>query len=100
MAVLPSAESATAPPCWAPQHHVVVPTSLLPCWVHTAPLRVNTQAPPALLSSVPPISAVLPSADNATAAPKNTRPKNGTVFAPVSLPPCCVQVPALRVNTQ
>jgi hypothetical protein len=45
MAVLASADSATDQPCCglpvAP-----VPTSLLPCWVQTPPLRVKTQVAP------------------------------------------------------
>ena len=40
---------------------------LLPCWVQTAPLRVNTHAAPViLLSASPPTMAVLLSADSAT----------------------------------
>ena len=45
MAVLPSADSATEPPCSACPT-APVPTSLLPCWVQTPPLRVNTHAAP------------------------------------------------------
>ena len=39
MAVLPSADSATEAPCSAVPT-APVPTSLLPCWVQTPPLRV------------------------------------------------------------
>src|SRR5271168_4922509 len=68
-AVLPSADSATEKPCWA-SRLAPLPTSLLPCGVHTPPLRVNTHAAPALeLSSGPPTMAVLPSADSATEKP-------------------------------
>src|SRR5258708_6689581 len=50
MAVFPSADSATVPPCCeAPI--APVPTSFVPCCVHTLPLRVNTHAAPALLLS-------------------------------------------------
>ena len=41
----PSAESATELPC-PDSPTAPVPTSLLPCWVHTPLLRVNTQAAP------------------------------------------------------
>src|SRR5262245_16403444 len=57
MAVLPSAESATEVPCCAPNCPTApVPTSLSPCWLHTPPLRANTQAAPAskMLSKGPP----------------------------------------------
>jgi hypothetical protein len=80
MAVLPSADSATdipwpsgnapSPARWGP-----VPTNLLPCCVHTPPLRVNTHAAPVVLLSLgPPTSAVLPSADSATDAPWDHNP--------------------------
>src|SRR5258708_24049327 len=48
IAVLPSADRATDAPCDhnPPPYWLVVPTSLLPCWVHTPPLRVNTHAAP------------------------------------------------------
>ena len=39
MAVLPSADSATEAPCLA-LPTAPLPTSLLPCWVQTPPLRV------------------------------------------------------------
>src|SRR5262249_29470319 len=68
-ALLPSAESAAEKPCLdAPL--APLPTSLPPCWVHTPPLRVNTQrAPTELLSPGPPTMAVLPSAETATEEP-------------------------------
>ena len=48
------------------------PVSFSPCWVQVAPERVNTHAAPTpFLSPGPPISAVLPSADSATLAPKS-----------------------------
>src|SRR6185437_5610860 len=66
MAVWASADSATDSPCCA-RPTLPVPTSFDPCWVHTPPLRVNTQTAPWLsLSREPPVMAVLPSADSAT----------------------------------
>src|SRR5262249_25870394 len=54
-------DSATEAPCWTLDPTAPVPTSLLPCWLHTPPLRVNTQVAPALpLSIRPPTRAVLP----------------------------------------
>ena len=64
MAVLPSAEIATEEPCWA--YKPPVPTSLLPCWLHMHPVRINIQA---ALSPGPPTMAVLPSAETATEIP-------------------------------
>src|SRR4029079_8139210 len=96
-AVLPSADSETEAPCRAAPI-APVPTSLLPCWVQVVPERVNTQAAPALtLSPTPPISAVLPSADSATALPCGALP---TGPVPTSLLPSWVQVAPERVNTQ
>ena len=69
MAVLPSADSATEMPCSAAPT-APVPTSFVPCWVQTPPLRVKTHAAPVkLLSRYPPTMAVLPSADSATEMP-------------------------------
>src|SRR3984893_17758130 len=82
MAILPSPDSATDTP-WdhkPPPSSLVVPISLLPCWVQTLPPRVNTHAAPAgstggarsrsaLLAPGPPTMAVLPSADSATDVP-------------------------------
>ena len=48
-------------------------------------------------SKSPPMSAVSPFADNATLEP-NAAP--AVAPPPVSLPPCWLQVPALRVKTQ
>jgi hypothetical protein len=45
MAVLPSPDSATDLP-WTAFPTAPVPTSLLPCWVQTPPLRVKTHATP------------------------------------------------------
>src|ERR1700682_5554823 len=66
-AVLPSPESATARPC--PEFGAPRPTSLLPCWIHWLPIRLNTQAPPSTLLSGTPISAVFPSLESATGPP-------------------------------
>jgi hypothetical protein len=63
MAVFPSPDSETDQPCCAPLPYgptAPVPTSFAPCWLHTSPERVNTQAAPALvLSRGPPRIAVL-----------------------------------------
>jgi hypothetical protein len=73
MAVLPSAESETDTP-WAAIPITPVPTSLLPCWVHTPLLRVKTHVAPTLpLSASPPTMAVLPSPDSATEKPCSPR---------------------------
>ena len=97
MAVLPSADSATEWP-WTARPTAPVPTSLLPCWVQTPLLRVNTHAAPAsaLLSKGPPTIAVLPSADSATDQPCAA---GATAPVPTSLLPCWVQTPPLRVKT-
>src|SRR5580692_6908990 len=94
MAVLPSADSATEAP-WPTIPPAPVPTSLLPCWVQTPPLRVKTHAAPRIeLSSGPPTMAVLPSADSATETPCWAVP---AAPVPTSLLPCWVQTPPLRV---
>src|SRR5271169_3067257 len=63
IAVLPSAERETEDPCDG-NHTVPLPTSLLPCCVHTPPLRVYTHAAPIhVLSSGPPTIAVFPSVE-------------------------------------
>jgi hypothetical protein len=54
-AVFPSADSATS-----------LPASFGPCWAHVVSSRVKTHVAP---SPTPPISAVLPSAGNATLEP-------------------------------
>ena len=65
----PSVLSATEVPCQAAPV-APLPTSLFPCCVHVPPLRVYTQAAPALLlSAYPPTIAVLPSALTATDPP-------------------------------
>jgi hypothetical protein len=52
--VLPSEDSATEKP-WLAAPTAPVPTSLLPCWVHTPLLRVKTHAAPVFeLSRNPP----------------------------------------------
>src|SRR5450830_1504687 len=96
MAVLPSAERDTEKPCLAiptaPE-----PTSLVPCWVQTPALLVQTHAAPALLlSTYPPTMAVLPSAERDTETPWLAVP---TAPEPTSLVPCWVQTPALLVQT-
>src|ERR1035441_3275073 len=113
MAVFPSADSATEIPC-SEFPTAPVPTSLPPCWIHTLPKRVYTQAAPtplpqALLwtestavkplpiSSAPPTMAVFPSPDNATELPCHAPP---TAPVPTSLPPCWPQTPPKRVYTQ
>jgi hypothetical protein len=96
MAVLPSADSAREAPCRAVPT-LPVPTSLVPCWVQTPPLWMNTQAAPAdELSTGPPTMAVLPSPDSATEVPCRALP---TAPVPTSLVPCWVQTPPLRVKT-
>ena len=89
-ALLPSAESACATPnCGVPTPSEG--TSLLPCWLQTPPLRVKAQAAPSLLLSVvPPMRAVLPSAERATEYPCSADP---VAPVPTSLPPCCVHTP-------
>jgi hypothetical protein len=68
-AVLPSAAMETARPCCA-FPTASNPTSLVPCWVQTPPLLVQTQAAPAKLLSVnPPTMAVSPSAEMDTELP-------------------------------
>src|SRR6516225_3708946 len=102
MAVLPSAESATDIP-WPGGNGgslAPLPTSLLPCCVQILPLRVKTHAAPVVLLSLgPPMMAVLPSEERATDAPWDHNPPPYSLVVPTSLPPCCVQVPPLRVNT-
>src|SRR5208282_6573826 len=98
MAVLPSADSATDEPCLA-FPAAPVPTSLLPCWFHTTPLRVKTHAAPMpLLSSGPPTMAVLPSADTATEVPWSTCGPAAPL--PTSFDPCCVNCASAGCETQ
>jgi hypothetical protein len=96
MAVFPSPDNATDDPSpEAPTPPMAA--SLLPCWVHTPPLRVNTHAAPKPeLSFGPPRTAVLPSADNATDVPSPEAPVPSLA---TSLLPCCVHTPPLRVYT-
>ena len=64
------------------------------------PVRVNAQTAPASLESPgPPISAVLPSADNATLAPNRTPECELSKSEGLSLPPCSAQVEPRRMNT-
>jgi len=91
MAVFPSPDSETdAPWCISAGPTAPLPTSLSPCWVHTPPERVNTQAAPLPLLSVrPPTMAVLASADRETEEPCSAG--NGpTAPEPTSLGPCWV----------
>src|SRR6516164_2549051 len=91
MAVLPSADSATDQPCWAPPT-TPLPTSLSPCWVQTPPLRVKTHAAPMFeLSLGPPTMAVLPSLDTATDQPWLAPFPDAPAPAPTSLGPCCAK---------
>ena len=95
-AVLPSADTATDSPCTA-RSTAPVPTSFVPCWVHTPPLRVNTHAAPKpLLSPRPPTTTVFPSADRSTETPCIACP---TAPVPTSFVPCWIHTPPLRVNT-
>src|SRR5262245_53587395 len=95
-AVFPSADTATEFP-WLEAPAAPVPTSFVPCWVHTPPLRVHTHAAPLkLLSPSPPTIAVFPSADTATENPCRAAP---TAPAPTSLVPCWLHTPPLRVHT-
>src|ERR1017187_9962814 len=95
MAVLPSAERDTEPPWRAPD--APDPTSLVPCWLQTPPVLVQTHAAPALpLSFSPPTMAVLPSAERDTEEPCRAFP---TAPEPTSLVPCWVQTPPLLVQT-
>ena len=94
MTVFPSPDSATEEP-WN-EATAPVPTSLLPCWLHAPPERVNTHAAPALpLSFGPPTMTVFPSPDSATEEPWN----EATAPVPTSLLPCWLHAPPERVNT-
>src|SRR5215468_3510117 len=96
IAVPASADSAAEKP-WKAFPIAPVPTSLLSNWVHTPPLRLKTHAAPApALSPRPPTTAVLPSPDSATAAPWLAVP---TAPVPISLAPCWVHTPPLRMKT-
>src|SRR5262245_45393436 len=102
MAVLPSAESATDIP-W-PRGNAgspaPLPISLLPCCVHTSPLRENTHAAPRVrLSLGPPKMVVLPSPDTATDEPWDHKPPPYSLVVPTSLPPCCFPRPPLTSYT-
>lgn len=96
IAVLPSAEIATAWPCWDwPMDPL--PTSLGPCWVQAPFVFTNTQAAPVFwLSPAPPTMAVFPSFESAMEVPTAEVPEGsvGLRF------PCRVQTPLERVNTQ
>src|SRR5262249_9110191 len=93
-AVFPSADTATEFP-WPAPPTARLPTSFVPCWLHTPPLRVHTHAAPAPPSSKPPpMTAVFPSADTATAFPWCAAPP---APVPTSLGPCWLHTPPLRV---
>src|SRR5262245_22903871 len=95
-AVFPSADIATEAPCCAGST-APAPTSLVPRWLHTPPLRVHTHAAPAIpLSPYPPTTAVFPSAVTATEFPCFAAP---TANVPTSLVPCWLHTPPLRVHT-
>jgi hypothetical protein len=53
MAVLPSPDRATKMPWSTSDPTAPMPTSLLPCWVQTPPLRVKTHAAQALPPALP-----------------------------------------------
>src|SRR5215218_6127472 len=96
-AVAPSAESATLVPN-SPSPAPSSGVSFGPCWVQVDPERKNSHAAPlVLLSAKPPTSAVLPSAESATATPNRPSPVSPP---PVSFCPCWVQVDPERVKTQ
>src|ERR1019366_4027895 len=96
MAVLPSSERDTEMP-WLAIPTAPEPTSLVPCWVQTPPLLVQTHAAPAPLSGIPPMMAVLPSPERDTEAPCNRN--DPCAPEPTSLAPCWVQTPPLLVQT-
>src|SRR5205823_5741419 len=93
----PSAENETDTPCCdAPV--LPKPTSLLPCWFQAPLDLVNIQVAPILLLSVfPPTAIVLPSLDIAPPIPTCAAPE---LPITVIFPPCCDQVPFVRVKTQ
>src|ERR1043166_1579865 len=96
-AVFPSADSHTDPPWAVVLNAAVVPTSFAPCWPHTLPVRLYTQAAPSPESSrLPPTTAVFPSADSETDSPCSAAP---TAPVPTSFAPCWLHTPAVRVNT-
>src|SRR5258708_23340362 len=70
IAVFPSAEIATEYPWFMFGPTPSLPTSLCPCCVHTAADCVKTHAAPVpLLSALPPMIIVVPSAETATPVP-------------------------------
>ncbi len=96
-AELPSLESATVWPNW-PWPTSPEPVSCPPCWAHADPERANTHAAPTSSASpAPPISAVLPSSESATLSPNED---SSSAPLPVSFPPCWLQEPSERTNTQ
>src|SRR5207249_5017877 len=96
IAVFPSADSAVPMPNSALPTSSA-PVSLGPCCDQLPSERTNTHAAPTLeLSTGPPMSAVLPSEETETRNPKRALP---TSSAPVSLGPCCDQLPSERTNT-
>src|ERR1700686_967340 len=99
-AVLPSDERATLEPKRT-SPTPPLPVSLGPCWLQVEPERVNTHAAPrSSLSVSPPMSAVLPSDERATALPKRPcTPLPPSSAPPRSFSPCWDQVEPERVNT-
>src|SRR5438132_1286259 len=96
MAVFPSAESDTEKPCFA-MPTAPVPTSFVPCWVHTPPERVYTQPAPATpLSPRPPTMAVVPLPESDADSPWAAVP---TAPVPTSFVPCWVHTLPERVYT-
>src|ERR1017187_10150386 len=96
MAVLPSPHRATEKPCSAAQHDAFpkpVPINGLPCWFQTPLVRVKIQTAPSL---GPPMIAVFPSPESATALPCSGSPPP----EPTNLLPCWLQTPLVRVKIQ
>src|SRR5689334_10379605 len=95
-AVLPSPATDTDDPYWIGPAELPL-VSFAPCCDHAPPLRVYIHTAPAeALSSGPPTSAVLPSADSATDCPSCPAP---TAPVPTSFEPCWVHTVPLRVYT-
>src|SRR5579872_1946431 len=107
--VEPSADSAMLKPNWAPAR--VLDALMYACWLHIAPLRVNTQTAPAesaeslvwspsmpvasLDSPLAPTARVEPSADSATLKPNwaPARVLDALMYT------CWLHIAPLRVNT-
>jgi hypothetical protein len=97
IAVLPSALMETLSP-WLATPAAPEPTSLIHFCCQISPDRVNVQAAPSpILSALPPMMAVLPSAVNEILFPILALL---LALVPTNLLPCCVQVSLFLVNTQ